>query len=421
MNTTRGRVIIIGGGVIGTASAYYLERGGWRVTVLEKGEIGRGTSFGNCGLVCPSHVLPLAEPGVIGKTFKALFAKNSPFAIKPRLDLALWSWLLQFARRCNERDMLEAASGIHALLESSMEEYRRLIGQEPLDCEWQQNGLLFPYRSKEALDAYDATNHLLGESFGVPARKLSGRETVAIEPALKTGLAGSWYYDDDAHLRPDKLLASLRSLLQARGVQFLGNCEMTSFHVRGNRAVAVSTLQGDLEADEFVVAAGALTPFLSHHLGCRIPIQPGKGYSITMRRPKICPAIPLIFPETRVVATPFESGYRLGSTMEFAGYDATLNPARLQLLKDGARPFLQEPYCEPIQEEWFGWRPMTHDSLPIIDRSPSLDNVLIAAGHNMLGLSMATGTGKLVAEMLGGAKPHLDVAPYRVARFAGLA
>jgi D-amino-acid dehydrogenase len=419
MNTSRGSVLIIGGGVIGTVSAYYLERSGWTVTVIEKGEIGQGTSFGNCGLVCPSHVLPLAEPGVIGKTFKALFAKNSPFSIKPRLDLALWSWLLQFAKRCNEHDMLEAANGIHALLESSMEEYRRLIEIESLDCEWQLRGLLFPYQSHETLNAFDATNHLLSESFGVPARKLSGAETVALEPALKTGLAGSWYYQDDAHLRPDKLLASLRSLLQARGVKFLANREMTSFRVRGNQALAVSTTQGEIEANEFVVAAGALTPFLSHHLGCRIPIQPGKGYSITMPRPKICPAIPLIFPETRVAATPFESGYRLGSTMEFAGYDSSINPARLQLLKDGARPFLQEPYCEPIQEEWFGWRPMTQDSLPIIDRSPSLDNVLIAAGHNMLGLSMATGTGKLVAEMLGGGKPHISVAPYRVVRFAG--
>ncbi len=125
----------------------------------------------------------------------------------------------------------------------------------------------------------------------------------------------------------------------------------------------------------------------------------------------------MIFPEHRVAVTPMQTGYRLGSTMEFAGYDATLNPKRLQLLRDGASHYLQEPFGEPVQEEWFGWRPMTYDSIPIIDRSPKLKNVVIAAGHSMLGLSMATGTGKLVAELLNDEKPHIDPAPYSVRRF----
>ena len=177
------------------------------------------------------------------------------------------------------------------------------------------------------------------------------------------------------------------------------------------------TAQGELAADLFVVAAGAWTPLLNEQLGCRVPIQPGKGYSLTMPRPAVCPKIPLIFPETRVAVTPFQSGYRLGSTMEFAGYDESIRPERLQLLKDGATGYLQEPYCEPVLEEWFGWRPMTYDSLPIIDRSPKYDNVMIAAGHNMLGLSMAPATGKLVAELVEGNSPHIDPKPYRVSRF----
>ena len=167
----------------------------------------------------------------------------------------------------------------------------------------------------------------------------------------------------------------------------------------------------------FVVAAGAWTPLLNEHLGCRVPIQPGKGYSLTMPRPAVCPKMPLIFPETRVAVTPFQSGYRLGSTMEFAGYDESIRPERLQLLKDGASGYLHEPYCEPVLEEWFGWRPMTYDSLPIIDRSPKYENVMIAAGHNMLGLSMAPATGKLVAELAQGSSPHIDPRPYSVSRF----
>lgn len=419
MSDSPGRVLVIGGGVIGTACAHYLAKDGWSVTVAERGELGKGTSFGNCGLVCPSHVLPLAEPGVVGKTLRALFARNSPFAIRPRLDPALWSWLIRFASRCNERDMLDAARGIHVLLESSMQEYRDLIAGESLECEWETRGLLFPYRSREALDAYEATDRLLGDRFGVPARKLVGEELLALEPALKPGLAGGWYYEDDAHLRPDRLLASWRANLAGRGVRFLADREVRSFRRENGTARAAVTSSEVIEADAFLVATGALTPFLNRELGGKVPIQPGKGYSLTMPRPSIAPAIPLIFPETRVAVTPFRSGYRLGSTMEFAGYDASIRRERLQLLRSGAEPYLREPYTEAVEDEWFGWRPMTTDSLPILDRAPVARNVWIAAGHNMLGLSMATGTGRLMAEMMAGRAPHLDPAPYRLDRFRG--
>ena len=413
------RVAVIGGGVIGTACAHYLAKAGCEVTVIDRGEPGRGSSSGNCGLVCPSHVLPLAEPGAVGKTFKSLFARNSPFKIKPRLDPALWSWLVRFARRCNERHMMEAARGIQALLESSLAEYREIVPEEDLDCEWEAKGLLFAYRSAALRDAYGATDRLLSETFHCPAKKLDGDEIAVLEPALKDGLAGGWYYEDDAHLRPDKLMTSWRKALEGRGVTFLANSELRGFVAESSTAIAIETTTGEVRADAFVVATGALTPLLNRHLGGKVPIQPGKGYSLTMPRPAACPSIPIIFPETRVVATPFRSGYRLGSTMEFSGYDETVNPTRLRLLKDGAEPYLREPYCDPIAEEWYGWRPMTYDSLPIIDRSPRFANVTIAAGHNMLGLSMAPATGKLVAERITGREPHVDPSPYRMSRFVG--
>jgi D-amino-acid dehydrogenase len=208
-----------------------------------------------------------------------------------------------------------------------------------------------------------------------------------------------------------------RRVLEAGGVDVRENCSFNHFRILNGRAVAADTAEGELAAEQFVVAAGAWTPFWNEQFGCKIPIQPGKGYSITMARPARCPRIPLIFPETRVAVTPFQSGYRLGSTMEFAGYDESLRPERLQLLKDGAIGYLHEPLGHPIEEEWYGWRPMTYDSLPIIDRSPKYNNVLVAAGHNMLGLSMAPATGKLVSELLAAAKPHIDPAPYRVERF----
>jgi D-amino-acid dehydrogenase len=289
---------------------------------------------------------------------------------------------------------------------------------EPLDCEWETRGMLFVCLSRQSMDHYAETDRILRESFDMPAERYDDAALSALEPALKPGIAGGWLYRGDAHLRPDRLMASWRRLLEGRGIKIRERCELQGFVCERGRARAILTSEGELAADAFVVATGALTPMLNTHMGCRIPIQPGKGYSITMPRPARCPTYPMIFEEHRVAVTPMKSGYRLGSTMEFAGYDATLNRQRLDLLKEGARHYLQEPYCDPVEEEWYGWRPMTPDSVPIIDRSPAFANVLIAAGHNMLGLSMAPGTGKLVSEMLSGGKTHLDPTPYALRRFA---
>jgi D-amino-acid dehydrogenase len=384
--------------------------------MIDRGEFGKGCSHANCGLIVPSHVLPLAGPGAIGTALKALFQKDSPFAIRPRFDPALWTWLLRFARRCNHHDMMESGRAIQALLQSSRALYQELFETEPLDAEWETRGLLFVFRSPALMEHYSATDHLLRESFGLAATRYDSEALAKLEPALKPGLAGAWYYDREAHLRPDRLMASWRRLLETRGVNVSEHSEFLGFERQGRQARAVSTSQGTLQAEAFVITTGAWTPLLQSHLGCSIPIQPGKGYSITMRRPSKCPTIPLIFEEHRVVATPMKSGYRLGSTMEFAGYDTTLNRKRLDLLRRGASHYLQESYGEPVLEEWYGWRPMTPDGRPIIDRSPAFDNVFVAAGHNMLGLSMAPATGKLIAELLGGTSPHLDPAPYRVSR-----
>lgn len=404
--------IVIGGGVIGAACAHYLSEAGWRVTLLERGTLGSQCSHGNCGLVCPSHVLPLAEPGAIGKALKSMLSSTSPFYIKPRLDFSLWRWLLNFARRCNERDMLASGRALQPLLESSAKLYDELIATRTLDCEYERRGLLFPYLNTKPFEAYASTDRLLSEKFNLPAKKLSSAELNHFEPALKEGLAGGWFYEHDAQLRPDKLISSWRALLELKGVKII---EQTSANELSGSTLRTSA--GDMNADAFIVAAGALTPALERVAGCKIPIQPGKGYSLTMPRPKICPVVPMIFPEHKVAITPFQSGYRIGSTMEFAGYDSSLNAKRLNLLKTGAELYLREPYCEPLEESWAGWRPMTYDSLPVIGFSPKFKNVLIAAGHGMLGITLAPVTGKLIAEILSGATPHIDPHAFRVERF----
>ncbi|HUR53560.1 MAG TPA: FAD-dependent oxidoreductase [Gemmataceae bacterium] len=413
------RVVVVGGGVVGSCSAYYLARAGWRVTVLERGDPSAGCSHANCGYVCPSHVLPLAVPGAVWSTFKTLFWKNSPLKVRPLVVLKNLGWFLNFARKCNKRDMMAAGVAIQALLNSSRALFDELIRNERIECEWEAKGLLFVFKTAKAFEHYSHTDHLLAEKFAMPAKRFDADALLNLEPALKPGCAaGGYLYQSDGHLRPDRLMAELRRVLTEKGVEVRHSTEMTGFVTEGGKVTAVRTAGGDIEADQVVVATGAWTPLLNKELGCRVPIQPGKGYSITMPRPAVCPAYPLIFEEHRVAVTPFRSGYRIGSTMEFAGYDDRMNRSRLSILTEGAKHYLREPLAEPVQEEWWGWRPMTFDGLPVIDRAPAASNALIAAGHNMLGLSMGTATGKLVAEILGGEKPHIDVRPYSLARFA---
>jgi len=411
-------VIVVGGGVVGAACAHYLAADGHRVTIIDRDTFGGGSSHANCGYIALGHVLPLTEPGAVLKTLKAMGRRNSPFYVKPRLDPALWTWLLRFAARCNERDMMATAKVRAALLHATGELYDQLMQTLGDACEFERVGNLFVYHDRKAWEAYRPTDRILREHFDEPAQPLPGDEVTAFEPSLREGLGGGWYYESDSQLRPSKLMAAWRAQLEQAGAMIHENCEVESIIRRDDKAVGVRTALGAIEGDAVVVAAGAESPSFAKQLECRIPIQPGKGYSITMPRPKVCPRVSMIFQQHKVAVSPFESGYRLGSTMEFAGYDTSINEERLGALKRGASLYLKEPYCEPEQERWYGWRPMTYDDLPIIDRSPAMDNVFIAAGHGMLGLTLGPVTGKLIAELVGGRDPHIDIAPLSVRRFA---
>lgn len=411
-----GRVVVIGGGVVGACCAYFLAKTGRTVTILDRGRFGAGCSHANCGYVCPSHVLPFAAPGAIWSTLKTLFQRNSPLKVRPGVVLRNPGWFLGFARRCNRRDMLASGHAIQALLNSSRSLFTELIAAERIECEWESKGLLFVFKSPQSFEHYAHTDELLRREFAMPARRFDSAALAALEPALRPGLAGGYLYESDAHLRSDRLMSELKRVLISLGVEIRENCAALDFANANGHATAVRTSSGEIPGDAFVLATGAWTPLLNKELGCRIPIQPGKGYSITMPRPASCPTYPLIFEEHRVAATPFGSGFRLGSTMEFAGYDDSLNRSRLSILTDAAKLYLTEPLVEPVEEEWWGWRPMTYDGVPIIDRTPVARNLIIAAGHNMLGLSMAPATGKLVAEMLGETKTHIDPGPYSLRR-----
>jgi D-amino-acid dehydrogenase len=414
----RRSAVVIGGGLIGCSSAYYLCIHGWEVTLLERQKIGSGASHGNCGYVCPSHAMPLSGPGVVAHTLPSLFKRDAPLSIPFRFDPALWKWLLQFTRQCTNDRMMHAANGRHALLASSMNLYREIVKEESIDCEWTDRGLLLVYKSQRDFEGYKRTAELLKQEFGIEAVAYPGEEVKRLEPTLKAGMAGGWHFPADAHVRPDRLLSGLRRAVGQRGGVVRENVDVLALTTGGNRVTSVETSAGAFEPDLVVLATGAEAPQFAKAIGCRLPIQPGKGYSLTMRPLRNQPKIPMIFEQHHVAVTPLESGFRVGSTMEFTGYDRSINPKRLALLRKSAAEHLEEPLPEIVDEEWAGWRPMSVDGLPCIGRAPGANNLIVAAGNGMIGLATAPATGKLVAEIASSQAPHIDATPYSLSRFA---
>jgi D-amino-acid dehydrogenase len=254
-------------------------------------------------------------------------------------------------------------------------------------------------------------------AFGVGVDVLDGAATLAREPALKPGVVGGLFYPGDASLRPDRYVGELARIVRAAGGRIEEGARVEDFVLDGSRITEVVASNGRHAGRDVVLALGAWSPLLARRLGLRIPIQPGKGYSITYTRPALCPRVPMTLKEPSVCVTAWGSGYRLGSTMEFSGYDERLTRVRLDALRRGAGAFLREPEGPDVVEEWYGWRPMIPDDLPVIGRAPRIDNLVLATGHGMLGVTMSAGTGVLVAELVAGRTPSLDVAPFAPTRF----
>ena len=417
MGQSGDRVLVIGAGHIGIACAHYLLEHGFSVTVIDQGNIGGACSLANCGFIVPSHILPLTEPATLAKGLKSLPNPRAPFRVKPQLRPGLYRWLLQFARRCTHDRMLAGAAALKTILEASVDEYRQLFARRELDAAWKESGMLFVFRTTSALDAFGRDDALLTREFGLAARRIGGQELAEFEPALREGLSGAYFYEQDSFLKPDRLNDSWSGWLAERGVQFIENCQLDQIEISGGRVHDIVTSQGPMSADHYVFAIGAWSSLIADALGCDIPVEPGKGYSVTMSVPDVMPAHPMLFPEHSIGVTPFDDSYRIASMMEFAGFDTTIPAFRIRQLQDSARPYLNEPVGEKIEHTWYGWRPMTWDSLPIIGRVPRVSNALLATGHNMLGLTLAPATGRLVAELVAERPTHIPIEPYSPTRF----
>nr|BAQ21924.1 dye-linked D-amino acid dehydrogenase [Rhodothermus marinus]BAR71661.1 Dye-linked D-amino acid dehydrogenase [Rhodothermus marinus] len=411
-------VVIIGGGAIGLASAFFLrQRGDFSITVIDQGPIGDGCSYGNAGFISPSHVVPLAAPGVIGKGLRWLLNPESPFYIRPRWDSELFRWLWLFRRSATEAHVTRSAPVLQALLERSRELTSRL--QETVgDFEFRRDGLLMPFQSEAGRHECEQLARE-AERLGM-AHEWIPAERLAELAGTKVHAEGGLFFPGDAHLRPDRFTAALHRYLEQQGVRFQPETPVTELERRGGQVTGVRASDGLLAADQVVVAAGAWSARLVRAVGYRLPLQPAKGYSLTFTPPpEGVPLRPLLLTETKVAVTPFREAFRLAGTLELSGLELSIRDRRVQAIYRAAGrylPALRLPRMEQA-EIWAGLRPCTPDGLPVVDRVPGTENLWLATGHAMLGISLAAVTGELVAALISGAEPPVDPTPLRADRW----
>ena len=417
-------VVVVGAGVIGLASALALLEAGRGVRVFDAGRVGGGSSHGNCGTITPSHAPPLAAPGMVATALRMMLTPDAPLYIRPRLDPALWAWLWRFAGRCNIRDWEDSARAKSALLNDSRTRLQQWVGQYALDCDFHTSGEDYVFRDPRRFEHGQREIDLLRE-LGIRVEVIDGAAYETQEPAMKPGVAGAIRFSGDAALRPDRYVAELARAVRERGGMISEHDPLQSLERRAD-GIVVGTAATRLHAREVVLASGAWSPRLGATIGLpwlRRAMQPGKGYSITYTAPALVPRRPLVLRDRSVCVTAWGNGtgaggFRLGSTMEFSGFDDSLNPRRLGALERGAAEFLHQPVGPRVLERWCGWRPMSCDDIPIIGRAPGHEHLWLATGHGMMGVGMSTGTGQLVADLLTARAPAIDPTPYRPDRFA---
>jgi D-amino-acid dehydrogenase len=423
------RVIVVGSGSVGLCTAYYALQKGHQVTVLERGGPDRDCcSLGNAGLVVPSHFVPLAAPGMVGLGLRMMLNPASPFYIRPRLSRDLLEWGWRFCRAANPVHVARAAPLLCDLNVASRSCYEELAERSDNEFGLVRKGLLMLCRTEERLHE-EARMAKMARQLGLTVDVLTPEEAARLEPALRMEIAGAVYFADDCHLVPPRFLAWLTRALEAGGACISWSTEVTGWRLpsprRGGaggrgRIEAVRTTRGEFSADEYVLAAGSWSPQLLRDLHLRLPMQPGKGYSVTLPQPRRLPAHCLSLAEARVAATPMGTALRFAGTMELAGLNPSINATRVNAILQAVPRYFPEFGPDDFRgvPAWSGLRPCSADGLPYVGRFGRYTNLCAATGHSMMGLSLGPITGKLIAEILSGESPSLDVSALSPDRYA---
>ncbi len=420
------RVAVIGGGVIGLCVAHYLERGGADVVLLERDVVGGGCSKGNGGWVCPSISRPLPAPGLTLTSLRWMLRADSPLYIKPSAMPRLMGWLWAFRGHCNAESYAAGVTALAALNAATDRLYRGLA-EDGMEFERAESGTILAYDNESELRQTEELLTRLGEGRVGPVDVLDREALADAEPDLRGGLIGL-RMRGDTHVRPESLCAELAASLEARGVEIRTGERVVGFTPEaGGVRLALTSTAGSgnaangepagLGADAFVLAAGAETAALAATLGRKLPVQAGKGYSITVRNARVRLSQPLHVTPARIGFTPFREAVRVIGTMEFSGINQRLDPRRIAILERAARRYLPGALEGTERADWVGMRPVTPDGLPAIGRSPGFSNVYVATGHQMLGVTLAPSTGYALAQLVLEGRSEVDLTPFDPARF----
>ncbi len=413
-------VLVIGAGAIGLSAALHCARKGHRVIALERNGAQRdGCSFGNAGMVVPSHFVPLAAPGMVALGLKWMWNPESPFYIKPRFDDELFDWGIKFWRASNEEHVRRSAPLLRDLNFASRAMFEEFAAPTGNEIGLVTRGLLMLCKTQHSLDD-EAKFAAQANQLGVPAEVLNPQKLAKLDPGVTMDVAGAVYFPKDCHLSPEKYLAALQRQGEQAGVKFEWNAEVNRLVVRENKIAAVHTSRGEFSADEIILCGGSWSPIIARELGLKIPIQAGKGYSLTLTQPRELPQLCSIFTEARMAITPMGTSLRFGGTMEIAGLNDDINPIRVQgIIKAVPKYF---PKFTPADfagiQPWHGLRPCSPDGLPYLGRTAKFSNLILATGHAMMGISLSPITGQLVSEIVSGEKTSFDLNLLSPDRFA---
>jgi D-amino-acid dehydrogenase len=411
-------VTIIGGGVIGLCCAYYLQKEGYTVTVIEKGDITDGTSFGNAGYVSPSHFVPLASPGIVAQGLRWMLSSTSPFYIKPRLNLDLIKWLMTFWKQANAQTVKQNVPPLNDILHLSRELTSDIKNELGNRFRMQEVGCFMLYKSA-AVEKHEIELAKEAAALQIDTKILNAQEIQAMEPDVQVDVKGGILYPIDCHMHPGDFMRTLKEHMQKSGVKLQLNTTVTGFEKKGNTVTAVITDKGKFDCSQLVLATGSWLPVVTEKLGVSILLQAGKGYSMTYENVQRNLRYPAILVDKRVAMTPMGADLRMGGTMEISGLNSPLLVKRAQAIYNGAKAYYPDLPVDVMPKEkiWYGLRPLTPDGLPYIGHHSKYSNLVIAGGHAMLGLSLAAATGKLVEELINKKKTTIDVSAFRPERF----
>lgn len=412
------KVGILGGGIVGLMSAYYLRRSGCDVIVFDKGQINEGCSFGNAGMIVPSHFIPLAAPGMISKGIRWMFNSSSPFFVRPRLSIDLLKWGYHFYRHSTKEHVEQSAVPLKQLSLLSKSLYAKLASENEFDFGYHERGLLMLYKDQHTGEEEKETAEFANR-IGIEAKVLNAQQVQDLEPDVRVDALGGVYFPGDAHLTPRSLVDGLRHYLSRSGVVFKTGFEITDFEVSAGKVKSLRSHSEMYDVDELVLAAGSWSGTLARLLSLNLPMQAGKGYSFTVPDVSKNIRVPSIFLEARVAVTPMGRDLRFGGTMEIAGVNHDINMNRVRGIVNSIPKYYPDMKVDmPLQQTvWHGLRPCSPDGMPYIGRLKKLSNVVLATGHSMMGISLAPATGLIVSELINDRASSIAIAAFDPERY----